>query len=148
MGIINKSAVVPYSAEQMYSLVNNIEAYPEFLPLCTSAVVSDRTDSSLTASVSLAKGKIKQTFTTVNTMQPGKRIDVKLISGPFSHLNGSWKFEDAGNYLCHIDLHMDFEFRNKLLKLALGPVFNQFMAMLVSSFVNRAKIIYGGKLHA
>ena len=127
----------------MYSLVNNIEAYPEFLPWCTSAAVFDRTDSRLTASVSLATGKIKQTFTTENTMQPGKQIDVTLISGPFSHLNGRWKFQDAGNNLCQIDLQMDFEFRNKLLKLTLGPVFNQFMSKLVGSFIKRAELVYG-----
>lgn len=144
MGNINKSAIVPYSAEQMYSLVNDIEAYPEFLPWCASARVFDRTDSSLTASVSLATRRIKQTFTTENTMQPGKQIDIKLVSGPFSHLNGRWKFEDTGDKLCHIDLHMDFEFSNTLMKLALSPVFNQFMSTLVSSFVDRANTIYGG----
>ncbi len=145
MGNINKSAVVSYSAEQMYSLVNDIESYPEFLPWCTSAAIYDRTDTRLTASVSLATGKIKQTFTTENTMQPGRQIDVKLISGPFSHLNGRWKFDNVGDNLCQIDLHMDFEFRNRLLKLALGLVFNQFMSRLVSSFVDRANTVYGGE---
>jgi ribosome-associated toxin RatA of RatAB toxin-antitoxin module len=143
MGSISKSAVVPYTAEQMYSLVNDIEAYPEFLPWCTEATVYNRTDTGLRASVSLATGKIKQSFTTENTMRPGSLIDVRLISGPFSYLNGNWRFENVGNNLCRIDLQMEFEFRNKLLKLALGAVFTQFMSRLVSSFVDRAEQIHG-----
>ncbi len=143
MGNISKTAVVPYTAEQMYELVNDIEAYPDFLPWCTDASVYNRTVTALTASVSLATGRIKQTFTTENTMQVGRRIDVRLVSGPFSYLNGSWRFEPVGNGLCRIDLDMNFEFRNKLLKLTLNPFFNQFMNSLVSSFVDRAGKIHG-----
>jgi ribosome-associated toxin RatA of RatAB toxin-antitoxin module len=143
MGSISKTAVVPYTAEQMYDLVNDIEAYPEFLPWCTAASVRNRTETGLTASVSLATGRIKQTFTTENTMRPGRQIDVRLISGPFSYLNGSWRFEPAGANLCRIELDMNFEFRSKLLKLTLNPVFNQFINSLVSSFVNRAGKVHG-----
>lgn len=146
MGNISKTAVVPYSAEQMYALVNDIESYPEFLPWCTGASVQNRTDTGLIASVSLAAGRIQHSFTTENTMRPGRQIDVRLISGPFSYLNGTWKFEPAGNSLCRIDLQMNFEFRNKLLKLTLSPVFNQFMTRLVSAFVERAEKIHGRRL--
>jgi len=140
---VSKSAVVPYTAEQMYNLVNDIESYPEFLPWCTNAVVQDRSIDSLTASVSLATGKLKQTFTTKNRMQPGQRIEVNLIKGPFKHLQGHWTFEQAGEKLCRIELNMQFEFKNKLLKLTLSTVFNQFMNSLVGSFIDRAKQIYG-----
>lgn len=146
MSNVHKTAVVPYSAEQMYDLVNDIEAYPEFLPGCSEASVQNRTETGLMASVSLASGRIKQTFTTENTMRPGRQIDVRLISGPFSHLNGSWKFEPVGSGLCRIDLQMNFEFRNKLLKLTLSPVFNQFMTRLVGAFVERAAQIHGRRL--
>jgi ribosome-associated toxin RatA of RatAB toxin-antitoxin module len=140
---VSKSAVVPYTAEQMYNLVNDIDAYPEFLPWCTGAVVHSRAENRLTASVSLATGKLKQTFTTENRMQPGQRIDVTLISGPFKHLQGYWKFENTDSKFCRIELNMDFEFKNTLLKLTLSAVFNQFMNSLVGSFTNRAKQIYG-----
>jgi len=143
VGNISKTAVVPYTAEQMFALVNDIEAYPEFLPWCTGASVTNRSATCLTASVSLATGMIKQTFTTENTMRPGRQIDVRLISGPFSYLNGSWRFEPAGAGLCRIELDMNFEFRSKLLKLTLSPVFNRFMNSLVSSFVGRAGKIHG-----
>lgn len=143
MSSVSKSAVVPYTAEQMYNLVNDIDAYPEFLPWCTAAVVHSRAVDRLTASVSLATGKLKQTFTTENRMQPGQRIEVTLISGPFKYLQGYWIFENTGNKLCRIELKMDFEFKNTLLKLTLGAVFNQFMNSLVGAFITRAKQVYG-----
>lgn len=141
---VSKSALVPYTAEQMYALVNDIESYPQFLPWCTGATVASREEKKLTASVSLATGRLKQTFSTVNTMEPGRRIDVKLISGPFRYLQGYWKFEDKGAGQCHISLEMNFEFRNTLLKLTLTPVFSQFMNSLMDSFIRRAGAIYSG----
>lgn len=146
MSTISRTAVVPYSAEEMYALVNDIESYPQFLPWCTDASVQELSDTGLIASVALASGKLQHTFTTRNTMQPGRQIDVRLISGPFSHLYGTWKFEPVGTGMCRIDLHMNFEFRNKLLKLTLSPVFNQFIARLVGAFVDRAEKIYGRRL--
>lgn len=143
MGHVTKTAIVPYDAARMYDLVNDIESYPEFLPWCTEAAVYNRLEASLTATVSLAMGKIKQTFTTQNTMQPGRRIDVHLISGPFRYLNGYWIFEDLGDNRCRIELKMDFEFKNKLLRIALHPVFTQFMNALVGAFSTRARQIYG-----
>ncbi|NNE36798.1 MAG: type II toxin-antitoxin system RatA family toxin [Gammaproteobacteria bacterium] len=126
----------------MYKLVNDIEAYPEFLPWCNHARVFNRTDKSLNASVSLATGKIRQSFSTENTMEFGKRIDVKLISGPFKYLTGYWEFLDIGDNRCQIKLNMEFEFKNKLLKLTLKSFFNQFIDSLVGAFADRAKIKY------
>jgi ribosome-associated toxin RatA of RatAB toxin-antitoxin module len=130
----------------MYDLVNDIESYPEFLPWCTHAEVYNRKPESLTASVSLATGRIKQTFTTENVMEVGKRIDVRLISGPFNYLTGYWKFQDTADNYCNVELKMDFEFKNKLLKLTLSGVFSQFVNSLVSSFIKRAIEIYGQRV--
>jgi ribosome-associated toxin RatA of RatAB toxin-antitoxin module len=147
VGSVKKTANVPYTAEQMYALVNDIESYPEFLTWCTDAKVYNRKDDSLTATVSLATGKIKQTFTTENMMQAGRRIDVKLISGPFNYLNGYWKFQNTADNYCHIELKMEFEFKNKVLKFALNAVFNKFMNSLVGSFSKRARKVYGQVQH-
>jgi ribosome-associated toxin RatA of RatAB toxin-antitoxin module len=143
MGSVSKSANVSYTAEQMFELVNDIESYPDFLPKCTDAKVFNRKDESLTASVSLASGKINQTFTTENVMQVGKRIDVKLVSGPFKYLTGYWKFQDTAENHCFIEMKMNFEFKNTLLKIMLNAVFNKFMNSLIGSFTNRANQIYG-----
>jgi ribosome-associated toxin RatA of RatAB toxin-antitoxin module len=143
VGSVSKSANIPYTAEQMYDLVNDIDSYPEFLPWCTSAKVINRKEESLSATVTLATGKIRQTFSTENRMQVGRRIDIKLISGPFNYLTGYWKFQDTTDHHCHIELKMDFEFKNKLLKLVFNAVFNKFINSLVDSFTERAIQVYG-----
>jgi len=141
--VIKKSAVVPYSADQMYVLVNDIESYPEFLPWCSEARVFERSKTRLKASVSMASGSIKQSFSTENTMRPGRRIDVRLLSGPFRYLNGCWQFEPLEDGRCRISLEMHFEFKNRLLKLTLNKVFNRIIDSLVGSFSERARQVYG-----
>jgi len=140
---ISKRTVVPYTPEEMYVLVNDIESYPAFLPWCTAAKISNQQKESLTASLSLAVGKIKQSFTTENTMQDGSRINMQLIEGPFKHLSGYWKFNPEDEQSCHIHLHMNFEFKNKIIKHTLGKVFYKVMDSMVESFVQRAQQIYG-----
>ena len=135
--------MVPYSAEEMYALVNDIESYPDFLPWCARAQIHSRQGNQLTASVSLATAGIRQTFSTENTMQPGQRIDVRLLSGPFRRLEGYWKFEPAGDRACRVQLALDFEFRNRVLKLAPSTVFSDIVNSLVDAFTRRAEQIYG-----
>ena len=143
MTVIKKSAVVPYEADQMYELVNDVESYPDFLPWCRDTAVYDKTDTSLRASLTLATGSIKQSFTTENTMQPGRRIDVCLVSGPFKYLRGDWQFEPVDYNRCRISLEMEFEFKNRLLKMALSKIFNHIIETLVEAFTERAQQVYG-----
>ena len=145
MNRVERSANVPFSANQMYALVNDIEAYPEFLPWCSDARVLTRQGDTLTASVSMALGRIQHTFTTANTMQPGRRIAVRLLSGPFRHLEGSWELIPAGDQGCEIRLEMHFEFKSRLLELSLGKVFSQIINSMVGAFTRRAEQIYGRK---
>ena len=142
---INKTTVVPYTPEEMYVLVNDIESYPVFLPWCTAAKILSRQEESLTATLSLALGKIKQSFTTENTMQDGSRIDMQLTEGPFKHLSGYWRFIQEDEQSCNIQLHMHFEFKNKIIKHTLGKAFYKVMDTLVDSFVQRAQQIYGNR---
>ena len=142
---ISKATVVPYTPEEMYVLVNDIESYPAFLPWCSAAKILTQQDESLTATLSLALGKIKQSFTTENTMQDGSRIEIQLIEGPFKHLSGYWKFNPEDEQSCHIQLHMDFEFKNKIIKHTLGKAFYKVMDSLVESFAQRAQQVYGNR---
>jgi ribosome-associated toxin RatA of RatAB toxin-antitoxin module len=142
---ISKTTVVPYTSDEMYVLVNDIESYPIFLPWCTEARILSQQEESLTAKLSLALGKIKQSFTTENTMQDGSRIDMKLIEGPFKHLTGYWRFIQEGDQSCHVHLHMHFEFKNKIIKHTIGKAFYKVMDTLVESFVRRAQHIYGNR---
>ncbi|OGT81547.1 MAG: ubiquinone-binding protein [Gammaproteobacteria bacterium RIFCSPLOWO2_02_FULL_61_13] len=143
MNQVRRTAIVQFSADQMYALVNDIDAYPEFLPWCSDARVLSRQDDTLTASVSMALGRIRHTFTTANTMQPGRQIAVRLLSGPFRRLEGSWNLTPAGDHACEIRLEMQFEFKNRLLELSLGKVFNQIVNSLVGAFARRAEQVYG-----
>lgn len=127
----------------MYELVNDVESYPDFLPWCRESAVYGKTDTSLRASLTLATGSIKQSFTTENTMQPGRRIDVHLVSGPFKYLRGHWLFEPLDDNRCRISLEMEFEFKNRLLRMALSKVFNRIIETLVDAFTERARQVYG-----
>ena len=142
---ISKTTVVPYTSDEMYVLVNDIEAYPSFLPWCVEAKILSQHEESLTATLSMVLGKIKQSFTTENTMQDGSRIDIQLIEGPFKHLSGYWRFIQEDEQSCHIHLHMHFEFKNKIIKHTLGKAFYKVMDTLVESFAQRAQQIYGNR---
>ena len=128
----------------MYALVNDVESYPDYLPWCSAAQIHNTSEEKLTASVSLAVGRIRQSFTTENVMQPGRRIDVRLLDGPFKYLNGHWLFQPAGERSCRVSLEMQFEFKNRLLKLALEKLFNHIMSSLMDAFLQRARQVYSG----
>lgn len=143
MPVINRSALVPYSPAEMYSLVNDIDSYPQFLPWCKSARVLSRDDDEVRASLELARGGFEKSFTTCNRLQKNKMIEMRLVEGPFRHLEGFWRFEPLGEQACKVSLDMDFEFANKLVGLALGPLFNQIANTLVDSFCKRAIDVFG-----
>jgi ribosome-associated toxin RatA of RatAB toxin-antitoxin module len=142
---INKKAHVDYSANQMYSLVNDIESYPEFLPWCAETSILESHKNGITASVSIALGKIKQTFTTANTMQPDDSIIMRLVTGPFKELYGHWQFIEDEKNGCLVMLEMEFEFKNKIVKHALGAAFKKITDSLVDAFIKRARDVYGAE---
>ena len=127
----------------MYRLVNDIEAYPEFLPWCTAANILQQEEQTLVASVSIAVGKIKQSFTTANQMQLNEKITMQLVEGPFKQLVGNWRFQTIDEQQCVVSLDMQFEFKNRLVKHTLGHAFHKIIDSLVEAFVNRAQSVYG-----
>tara|TARA_R110002049_G_scaffold189793_2_gene358414 strand:- start:129 stop:518 length:390 start_codon:yes stop_codon:yes gene_type:complete len=128
----------------MFDLVNDVEAYPSFLPWCRNSKILTKSDTVITASLDLAKGGIHHVFSTQNTLIPGESIDIALIDGPFQHLEGHWQFAMIGeNQGCRIQLDMDFEFSNRIISMALGPIFTQISGSLVDAFCKRAQDIYG-----
>lgn len=143
MPSISRSALVPYSPAQMYDLVNDIESYPRFLPGCRSAKVHSRDEDTIQASLELAKGAVSKSFTTCNRLQKNKMIEVRLVEGPFRHLEGFWRFDALESGASRVSLDLEFEFSNRLVGLAIGPVFNQVANTLVDSFVRRAREVYG-----
>ena len=140
---IRRNALMPYTTTQMYALVDDIKAYPDFLPWCTAAEILGEKENELRAAVELSKGRVSKRFSTVNLRQPGKMIEMRLLDGPFKHLQGFWRFETLNESACKISVDMEFEFSNKLVAMAFGPVFNQVVGSLVDAFVKRAKVVYG-----
>ncbi len=140
---VNRSALVPYAASDMYRLVDDIEAYPEFLPWCASAIVHERSDHRVEASLELARAGLRRSFTTINTLVPYERIQLELVKGPFRSLSGSWYFDDLGPEGSKIRLELRFEFAEKLFGLIFGHMFEEACNTLVDSFCARAIQIYG-----
>jgi ribosome-associated toxin RatA of RatAB toxin-antitoxin module len=143
MPIIHKNVIIPYSAAQMYGLVNDIEKYPEFLPWCKTSEIINRTEDEICASLTLAKSGMQKTFTTCNRLQSNKMVQVRLINGPFKQLQGFWQFDALSDSSCRIVFNLEFEFNNKLIALAFGSVFNQVSQTLVDAFTQRAVQLYG-----
>ena len=143
MATISRSALVPYSAESMFDLVDDVDAYEDSLPWCDRSAVEWRKDDEIKATVSIAKGGVHKAFTTINRAQRGKMIEMRLVEGPFRRLDGYWRFQPLGEDGCKISLDLEFEFSNRLVKMAFGKIFNQIANRLVDAFVDRAHDTYG-----
>ena len=144
MTTITRSSLVLFSPEQMFNLVNDIAAYPDFLPWCRNSTILSQSEHEITASLDLAKGGVHHVFSTRNTLVQGHSIDIQLVDGPFQHLEGHWQFGMIGdNQGCRIQLDMDFEFSNRIISMALGPIFTQISGSLVDAFCKRAQDVYG-----
>ncbi|HEC19877.1 MAG TPA: type II toxin-antitoxin system RatA family toxin [Gammaproteobacteria bacterium] len=143
MPTIAKSALVTHSPEDMFALVDNVAAYEEFLPWCGGSKELERNEDEVKASVMIAYGGLNKTFTTLNRLQKNKLIEMNLVDGPFKHLHGFWRFEPLGENACKVSLDLEYEFSNRLIGMALGPVFSQIANTLLDSFVQRAEDVYG-----
>ena len=140
---VHRSAIVPYSAEQMFSLVDNVTDYPVFLPWCGGAREISRNAEVVEAALDIAKAGLNKTFVTQNRLQPGKMIEMRLKEGPFRHLHGFWRFEMLGTEGCKVSLDLQFEFNSRLLTLTVGPIFYQIVNSLVDAFCRRAEVLFG-----
>jgi ribosome-associated toxin RatA of RatAB toxin-antitoxin module len=138
-----KSILVPYSTAEIFDLVNAVERYPEFMPWCGGSSVSERTDTTLTASIVIDFLGIRQTFTTRNTNDRPKRIDVALVDGPFQSLVGHWVFQALREDACKVVFELDYAFKSKALETVVGPVFNRIANSFVEAFAKRAAAVYG-----
>lgn len=143
MTVIRKSALVPYSAEEMYALVADIESYGRFLPWCGGARIHDREPDAVTASIDIAYRGVRKTFTTRNRLIPGRQMELDLLDGPFRHLHGHWRFEPLDEHACKVSLDLNFDFSNRVLQMAVGPVFSSIAGSLVDNFRERAEALYG-----
>ncbi|MDG2376124.1 MAG: type II toxin-antitoxin system RatA family toxin [Woeseiaceae bacterium] len=140
---VNKSALVPYSATELFDLVDDVDAYAEFLPWCSRSAVLKRDDEVVDATIELQKGSVSKAFTTRNLRAPGESLSIELLGGPFRHLQGGWRFRDLGEAGCKVSLELDFEFESRLVDMMFGAFFQDTCNSLVDAFVQRASEVYG-----
>ena len=131
-----------YRPDQLFDLVADVERYPEFLPWCAGVRVIQREDSVILADMLVGFKMVRERFTSRVSLDPPHRIDVVYLHGPFRHLNNHWIFKprDGG---CLIDFHIDFEFRSRILRAMMGPLFNEAVRRMVGAFETRAGTLYG-----
>lgn len=140
--VVQKSALVKFSARQMFDLVDDIEAYPQFLPWCSGSKVLKREAELVEGQIEIAKAGFQKSFATRNRLEPGGRIYMSLLEGPFKSLEGVWNFMPLREDASKISLDLEFEISSTFASLAFGPVFNQICNTMVTSFTERAKVIY------
>ena len=145
MALVEKSVLIEYSAAQMYALVEDVAAYPGFLPWCGGAEVLGKEGNVTRAAIVIDFRGIKQRFSTENRADPPQSIEMTLIDGPFRQLDGSWHFKALGPDACKIEFRLHYEFSSKLLEKIFGPVFHFIASTFVDAFVKRAQQMYDKK---
>lgn len=142
MTVVRKCRIVPFSCKEMYDLVNNVEDYAEFLPYCSESIVHHRDEDEVQATLVISAAGMSKSFTTRNRQQANKMIEIRLVDGPFSHLEGFWRFDEVSEG-CKISFDLEFEFAGRMFSMLLGPVFEQVTNKMVDSFCDRAETLYG-----
>ena len=143
MARVEKSVLIERSAEQMFNLVDAVEAYPEFLPWCSQTRVDYRDQARTVATLHINYRSVKSHFTTENDKQFPVHMTLKLVDGPFRRLEGLWLFKPLSETACKIEFQLAYEFSNKVFEKVIGPVFNHIASTFVEAFVKRADEVYG-----
>jgi ribosome-associated toxin RatA of RatAB toxin-antitoxin module len=140
---VERTALVPYRASEMYALVADVESYPQFLPWCSRVEVHVRAGERVRATLEVTRGPLRHAFTTENRLVQDRSIEMRLAEGPFRHLHGLWRFEPIGDVGCRVAFDMEFDFSSRVLAMALGPVFNEVTRQMIDAFRIRAVQVYG-----
>ncbi len=143
MADVKKLVLIEFTPAQMFELVDRCEDYAQFLPWCGGTEVHQRTETVTAATIHINYHGIKAHFSTENEKHPPTEMHIRLKDGPFTHLNGLWRFTPLGDTACKVEFSLHYQFSNRLLEKALGPVFNHIANTFVDSFVKRAAQVYG-----
>jgi coenzyme Q-binding protein COQ10 len=139
---------VRHAAAEMFDLVADVEHYPEFVPLCQSLRVRERTREGgkdvIVADMTVAYKLVRQTFTSRVTLdQPNLQILVEYLEGPFRRLNNTWNFRAADNRTCDVEFFIAYEFRSRTLGMLMGAMFDAAFRRFAAAFERRADQVYG-----
>lgn len=139
---IARSAIVEHSAAEMYALVEDVEAYPRFLPWCAAATVHERQAGRTKATLTVGVRGLRRSFTTLNENRPGEAIEMRLVEGPFRRFDGQWRFAPLSARACRIEFSLRYEFSSRALGKLLAPLFDGIADSTVEAFVRRADKVY------
>lgn len=140
---VQKSVLVPYSAAQLFALVDRIEDYPQFLPWCGGTSVTRDGVDAVDATITIDFFGVKQHFATRNHNTPFTKIEVRLRDGPFSTLQGEWRFKALQADACKVELDLQYAFASATLATVVGPVFDHIADTMIDAFTQRAQALYG-----
>lgn len=143
MHTLKRNALVPYSARQMFELVNSIEDYPRFLPWCQQSEILNRNEEEVVASLEISWKGIHKRFSTRNQLFPYEKVVISLVNGPMQRLDGVWSFQPLDEHACKIILDLEFEFTGSLVDKLFQPIFQHIANTLVDAFCKRAAELYG-----
>jgi coenzyme Q-binding protein COQ10 len=135
--------LLPYTPEQLFDLVADVERYPEFLPWCLAARIRERRGNVVTADLLIGFSMVRERFTSRVALDRPQRIDVSYAEGPFRYLNNHWNFIAQPGGECLIDFYVDFEFRSRMLQRIIAVLFNEAVKRMVGAFEARARQLYG-----
>ncbi len=133
---------LPYTAEQLFALVADVEKYPEFLPWCLSCRILRREDQLIYADLVIGYGVVREKFTSKVVLDSPRTIRVEYLHGPLKYLSNKWQFIPQPDGSCTIDFYVDFEFRNLVFQKLMGVFFNELVRRMVGAFEQRAKDLY------
>lgn len=142
---VARSILVEFAPRQMYGLIDAVEDYPTFLPWCGAATVLHRDEWVTRATITIDYHGIRQSFTTENSKRAPTEMTIRLVEGPFRHLDGNWRLTELAGRGCKVELTLRYEFASSILARLVGPVFNHIANTLVDAFAKRAEQVYGGQ---
>lgn len=140
---IDRSALLPYSALEMYRVVHDVPSYPRFLTWCSDSAVHEQDENRQLATLWVTVGGLTQQFTTRNRLVPGEMLTMSLVEGPFRRLTGEWRFDSLGDVGSKVSLHLSFEFSSSLLSSTFRRGFAHVSERMVAEFARRAEALYG-----
>ena len=140
---INRSALLPFSAQQLFDLVNDVESYPGYLDGCVGASVLRSEEGLMEARLELARAGIRQSFSTRNYLVAASQITLELLDGPFEYFRGCWDFHPLGDSACKMTLNLEFSIAGMVRGAAASRLFNAVTNDLVDAVCRRARQLYG-----
>ena len=141
---VDRSAIVEHSAAQIFALVEDIEAYPRFLPWCVAATVDERGPAGTRATLTVGVRGLRQSFTTLNRSRSGEAIHLSLVQGPFRRFAAAWRFIPLSERASRIEFSLEYDFSSRALAKLLEPLFDRIADTMVDAFTRRAARVYGG----